>query len=722
MSRLRVIKASIVIMLFGVLFAIPNTTFAQSLVDLAVHYVEGIPTENEIAYDVKVYLSVVDDVGNPVKGLSVDSLTVTEDSQKIQISSLDLVKDEPINIVLVLDVSGSMSGAGIAAAKTAASNFVSGLGLADRVAIVTFDENVKNQIDFTTDHAAVRNKISTIEAIRGAGTCLYDAAFQAIQMASTLPSGRRAVVLFTDGVDETAAGGGCSTHTSEDVIDIASAGGTRTPIYSLGMGGRIDVNTLKRLAELTGGRYLNSPDATQLDTVFLRLSDQLRSQYILTYKSLAGPGAHTLAVSVKSSGSQDSDTRNFLLPAMLTRVTITAPLDGDSVSSVIKAAALVSGQSEALSGVTFEINGSIVSIVPAPPYELEINLDSYPLGKLTLTAIVYDSNNKELSRNSVVMEHVASSSQVITSPPPVQEASRVFPDIRIMIGGTSAVVLILLVFLFIRGRRKKTPETPVEDREFDFSKTFVGDYGEDGQAVDIAKTFVGDYGDDEPSIDVAKTYVGDYGENGQALDVAKTYVGDYGEDGKIFEVAKTYVGDYGEDEPAVTIVEGRSPDSEKILSGDNEEKRPAADVHNENNIPFGSLTVDFSDDPAMIGHRFDITSLMTTLGRSADNDIIFPKDNPVSRHHAEISERRGLLYLMELRQTDASGLSTPPKFGTFINNIQVGLNPVLLKNGDIIGIGKRVKLRFETSRNVSGEDAVTYDGLEALDDTDKTKD
>ena len=723
MSRLHTIKISIVVFLMlGVLFAIPKKTFAQSLVDLVVHYVEGVPSEDEIAYDVNVYLSVVDEVGNPVKGLTIDSLIVTEDSQNVQITGLDLVNDEPINIVLAMDVSGSMSGAGIAAAKTAASNFVSGLGANDRVAIVTFDENVKTLIDSTTDHAAVRNKISTIESIRGAGTCLYDAAFQAIQIASTLPSGRRAVVLFTDGVDETASGGRCSTHTSGDVIDIASAGGTRTPIYSLGMGGRIDENTLERLAELTGGRYLNSPDATQLDGVFLRLSDQLRSQYILTYKSLAGPGAHTLAVSAGSSGSQDSDTRNFLLPAMLPRVTITSPLEGAAVAGIIKAVAVVSDQNKAVVGVTFEINGTSVGTVTAPPYELEINLDSYPAGKLTLSSTVFSTDNQEMSHNSISLEHVISTGQVIASPIPERVFEQALPDISILVGGATVVILALILILFIRGRKKKTPQEPVEEKEFDFSKTYVGDYGQDGQSIDVAKTYVGDYGDDGQAVDVSKTYVGDYGQDGQSIEVAKTYVSDYGENGKVFEVAKTYVGEYGQDEPVVITEENPSSEIKEAHSGNDKEGIPVVTGPVENVLPFGSLTVEFSDDPTMIGHRFDITSLLTTLGRSADNDIIFPKDNPVSRHHAEISERRGLLYLSELRQTDVSGVSIPSKFGTFINNTQLGPNPILLKNGDIIGLGKRVKLKFETSRKVSGDDAVTFDEMEALDDTEKTHD
>lgn len=659
MSQSRALAPSIVAtILIVVLFSIPKITFAQSVIDLAVHYVEGIPAEDEIAYDVKVYLSVVDGFGNPVKDLTAAALTVTEDSQKVQITNLDFVKDDPINIVLAIDTSGSMSGAGITAAKTAASKFISGLGPNDSIAIVTFDESINTQIDFTTDHTAVLNKISDINVVRGAGTCLNDAAYQAVQMVSTLPSGRRAVILFTDGVDETSSGGVCSTYTSNDVINIASAGGTRSPIYTLGMGGRVDQNTLKRLADLTGGRYLNSPDSTQLDGIFLLLSDQLRSQYVLTYKSLAGPGAHTLAVSVRGADSQDSDTRNFLLPAMPARITFTSPLNGEIVSSIIQVAVAVSGQSEFLGGVTFEINGETVGTDSTFPYELELDLARYPVGNLTLSAIAYGSENAELARSSIVIAHAEvgenTESLIFRTDDPVA-----FPIIYIGIGGL-ILVLFLVAFLFIRRRRKEALQEEVwaEERPFDYVKTFVGDYGE----VDrVAGRPEGTRQDDS------------------------------------FDYAKTFVGDYEDEPPVVSKLE---------------EDRTGV---------FGSLLVEASDDPLMIGHRFEISTVLTTLGRSADNDITFPKDKPVSRHHAEISEKRGALYLMETGLTDISGKSTSPTFGTFVNDAKVGPAPVQLKNGDVIVLGKRVRMKFETSRQPLLDDAVTYDELDSVDDNHGTQ-
>ncbi len=201
----------------------PSTILAQSAIDLAVHYVEGSPAENEIAYNVNVYLSVVGGTGAPVKDLTINSVSVTEDSQKVEVQSLKLANDETISIVLVMDTSGSMAGPKINDSKAAASNFISRLEARDRAALLTFDEIIKPQAEFTTDHTAVRDRIALIDARPGAGTCLYDAAYRAVQLASSLPSGRRAVILFTDGVDETSSGGrACSVHTTEDVINIVS--------------------------------------------------------------------------------------------------------------------------------------------------------------------------------------------------------------------------------------------------------------------------------------------------------------------------------------------------------------------------------------------------------------------------------------------------------------------------------------------------------------------
>ena len=136
----------------------------------------------------------------------------------------------------------------------------------------------------------------------------------------------------------------------------------------------------------------------------------------------------------------------------------------------------------------------------------------------------------------------------------------------------------------------------------------------------------------------------------------------------------------------------------------------------------GALTIEASDDSSLIGHRFEITASLVTLGRSADNDINFPNDKPVSRHHAEIYQISGKLYLREVTTADSSGSAQPPKYGTFLNKEPMGADPALLKTGDEIQLGKRVRLKFESFSRDLGADSLTYDedSPSAAEDMDQT--
>lgn len=605
---------------------------AQSGIDTVVHYVEGAPSNEKIAYDVTAYVSVADSTGNPIKDLAADAFTLAEDSQQVTVLSADLAPDAPINLVLLLDTSGSMSGSGIEAAKSAASNFIAGLGKDDRVAVVTFDNDTKTRIDFTTDHRAARDELELVDATRGAGTCLYDAAYQAVQMTATVPSGRRAVVLFTDGVDEKADGGTCSIHTADDVIRLATESGTRTPLYTLGMGSKVDQKNLQLLAQDTGGRFFFSPGASQLDAIFIRLSDTLRSQYAIKYQSTAGPGSHTLAVTAKYLSAQDTDTRGFLLPNFPLRLIFVEPSDGQEVSGTTTLKVETFGQGETIQSVNFVINGATVASVTTTPYEAQVDFSAYPDGALTIDALALGADGIELAR---VTRQVTVSPAAAVAPTSVEEGggSLVSNYLLYIIGGVillGALVIALIVLAIAKKRKEEQ-----RNKEWDEKVGGVG----------------------------------------------------------------------------APTVEEFSSGSDRTM--DSWEMSPDA---------LGMLTVTASDDSTMIGQRFEITKRRTTLGRKADNDIIFPKDSPTSRHHALIEERSGGLFLSEVEETDEkTGQSKRPTFGTFVNDNDVNGQEILLQNGDEIGLGKRVKLKFEASARISAGDEKTYDGFTGADDTMDTR-
>jgi hypothetical protein len=125
----------------------------------------------------------------------------------------------------------------------------------------------------------------------------------------------------------------------------------------------------------------------------------------------------------------------------------------------------------------------------------------------------------------------------------------------------------------------------------------------------------------------------------------------------------------------------------------------------------GVLTVMFSDDPMMVGQVITVNAGRTTIGRSAECDIVLPKDKAVSREHAAIEQMGKQVFLTELASQQSDGSVKRPTYGTFVNEVKVGNVPVELKTGDIIRLGNRLKLRFEKFGGGDLSAEATIDGF-----------
>jgi VWFA-related protein len=470
------------------LLLIPTGVCAQNSVQIILHYVEGQPLEGEMAYQVQAYLSVINPDGSPVESLAAQNFTITEDSRRLEVDSLELSPDTQMNLVLVLDTSGSMSGVGISSSRSAAQNFIQQLDPQDQIAVLSFNDELKHEQEFTTDHQSAANVVSQIQAVPDAGTCLYDAAYEAVQITATLPAGRRAVILLTDGVDEISSGDICSSHTIEDVISLASSGNTRVPIYTIGLGTQVDQNVLERLAEMSGGNALISDQASQLDALFNNLSHQLKTEYLVTYKTTAAPGNHTLIVSVDINGAIDQDSRQFLLPELPTSIVFISPTGGQQVSDNGKIAITLTGSGVMVKEVVFSINGEEIGRTSTYPYELAWDFSRYPAGDIALGASVVDTSGNTIAENSIVVEVASTAitptvaitpvSAGITSEPPVEQTEEQagitqnntrITSLTWIVGGIALVVLaFMLVFFLIilpsmrRNGGKNPPPPPAE--------------------------------------------------------------------------------------------------------------------------------------------------------------------------------------------------------------------------------------------------------------------
>ncbi len=247
--------------------------------------------------EVDISLMELDDniVPNP------DRIRCFEGGQAGRVVSVEPLKS-PLHVVLLLDSSGSMKGA-MAKAVDAVKGFVKRFPQTARVTIVDFDTK--------PEMLKAGNRTELLRALDGVrangATALFDSILLGLKHLST--ESRRALVVFTDGVDanwnDTGPG---SKATKAQVMQAVEK--ARMPVFTIGFGRKPDVDTLTRVAELSGGAYFEAHDKSSLDAVFARISADLGRHYRVTYERPRDVGLSdvpVIALVVDNSGSMDLD-------------------------------------------------------------------------------------------------------------------------------------------------------------------------------------------------------------------------------------------------------------------------------------------------------------------------------------------------------------------------------------------------------------------------------
>jgi hypothetical protein len=166
--------------------------------------VENVPAEPTQDLDtlktdtnlVGVPVIAVNRAGVYVPDLTREEFTITEDGVKHDIAFFATVS-APFHVVLMLDTSASTQEK-LRLIREAAKAFVEQLQPADRVKVISFDEVVRDLNEFTNDRLLLSAAINKTKS--GEGTKLYDAVELALNVVRPI-QGRKAIVLFTDGVD-----------------------------------------------------------------------------------------------------------------------------------------------------------------------------------------------------------------------------------------------------------------------------------------------------------------------------------------------------------------------------------------------------------------------------------------------------------------------------------------------------------------------------------------
>ena len=286
--------------------------------------VTGDNSDEEIKVEtnlVTMPVSVLDREGRFVTGLVQRDFVIFENGARQKIEYFQSV-EHPITVILMIDVSPSTSFR-IEEIQNAAISFVDQLRPADRVMVMAFHESVQVLSPATNDREKLRNAIRTAKF--GEGTSLYEAIDRASSRHLPRIEGRKALVIFTDGVDTTSklanrvstvegiektdalvypirfdtnrgrrGGGGWTSSQRGRAGGWGGAVGIvfDRPAPPAVVGGPPSSNSgeyevgreyLEDLARKSGGRQFEADSPKGLDAAFAGIAEELRRQYYVGY-------------------------------------------------------------------------------------------------------------------------------------------------------------------------------------------------------------------------------------------------------------------------------------------------------------------------------------------------------------------------------------------------------------------------------------------------------
>jgi Ca-activated chloride channel family protein len=224
--------------------------------------------------DVIQITAVVTDGGRFVSGLTAKDFKIYDEDTSQPITNFAAEKI-PLELVAAVDVSSSMQDA-LPAVKRHATEFLAQLEPADQVTVIGFNDNIFTPARRSTDQATRAKAIGRLAP--WGGTALYDAIIHSLDLLGR-QSGRRALVVFSDGEDQ-------SSHAPMASV-IARSEASDATIYMIGQGRALQTSTLqqlmKQLAAGSGGRAFFSDQEAKLAGIFQEIIEDLRHQYLLGY-------------------------------------------------------------------------------------------------------------------------------------------------------------------------------------------------------------------------------------------------------------------------------------------------------------------------------------------------------------------------------------------------------------------------------------------------------
>lgn len=255
---------------------------------------------------------ITDRNGQAVTGLDQKLFTIFDDGKPQKIDSFS-AESTPFAAVILIDTSGSMEYR-ISNARSAAIKFLEGLRGQDFAAVASFDSKVRVLRDFE----ASRDLPDVFYDLKADGmTSLNDAVAAAAKMLSGRPEKRRAIIVISDGADNT------SRFSQKKALTTALDVGAL--IYTVDMSPKdappqekaFMQDALKSYAAKTGGTFIATPGGAEMRSAFESIVEELGNQYTLSYQpsSLKEDGKfHSIEVRVAKGGLKIRTREGYIAP------------------------------------------------------------------------------------------------------------------------------------------------------------------------------------------------------------------------------------------------------------------------------------------------------------------------------------------------------------------------------------------------------------------------
>lgn len=266
-------------------------------------------------------VSVCDREGRSVPGLKKDNFSVWDNGSPADVSFFS-DDDTPLSIGIVLDLSASMKGMKIVAARTALENFLLTSHPQDEYFLIAFNENSQLLLDHSLHGEDIVRSLELAET--EGDTALYDAIYLGIDKVQQGVYKKKALLVITDGQENS------SRYSFGDILKLKKESGVI--IYAVGLLGDLFLGPrnytqlyLDDLTRSTGGRSFYPTKGGEMEAVFEQIALELRHMYSVGYTPsnfIADGKWHKLKVKVRNvprSSSLKIHTRSgyFAIPNAL---------------------------------------------------------------------------------------------------------------------------------------------------------------------------------------------------------------------------------------------------------------------------------------------------------------------------------------------------------------------------------------------------------------------